>query len=80
MLWLHWQFSSGEEVSFPSPLSILPATAAASRGEGRVVDPHHIDADPNADPASTYHPNADPDPDSDFLFDADPDPTFHRSP
>jgi hypothetical protein len=43
-----------------------------------VVDPHHLDADPD----STYHPYADPDstyyldavPDSDFLFDADPDP------
>ncbi len=43
-----------------------------------VVDPHHVDADPY----STYHPDADPD--SDFclmririLFDADTDPTFH---
>jgi hypothetical protein len=36
-----------------------------------VVDPHHLDADPD----STYHPDTDPD--SDFLFDADPDPTFH---
>jgi hypothetical protein len=35
------------------------------------VNPHHFDADP----FSTYHPDADPDagPDSDFLFDADPD-------
>ncbi len=35
------------------------------------MDPHQVDADPE----STYHPNADPDadPDSDFLFDADPD-------
>jgi hypothetical protein len=33
-----------------------------------VVDPHHVDADPDAD--STYHPDADPDadPDSDFYF------------
>ncbi len=30
--------------------------------ETSVVDPHHLDADP----------------DSDFLFDADPDPTFHH--
>ena len=39
------------------------------------MNPHHFDADP----FSTYHPDADPDagPDSDFLFDADPDPTFH---
>jgi hypothetical protein len=53
------------------------------------VDPHHVDANPDAD--STYHPDADPD--SDFYFavdlnadrvadfhlmvDADPDPTFH---
>jgi hypothetical protein len=35
-----------------------------------VVDPHHFDADPD----STYHPDADPD--SDFFY-ADPDPTFH---
>ncbi len=43
--------------------------------EASVVDPYHVDADP--DP--TYHPDADPDsdPDSDFLFYADPDPTFH---
>ncbi len=44
-----------------------------------VVDPHHVDADPD----STYHPDADSDayPDSDFLFEADPDEdldtTFH---
>jgi hypothetical protein len=42
-----------------------------------VVDPHHVDADP--DP--TFHPDAGPeaDPDFDFLFDAYPypDPTFH---
>jgi hypothetical protein len=42
------------------------------------VDPQHIDADPD----STYHPDAelDADADSDFLFDedpeADPDPTL----
>jgi hypothetical protein len=46
-----------------------------------VVDPHHLDADPD----STFHPDADPD--YDFLFDTDPvhtfypdedpDPTFH---
>jgi hypothetical protein len=36
-----------------------------------VVDPHHVEVDPD----STYHPDADPD--SDFLFNADPDPTFH---
>jgi hypothetical protein len=52
-----------------------------------VEDPHHLDADPDADPDSTYHPNADPD-DSDFymmririLFDSDadldPNSTFH---
>ncbi len=29
----------------------------------RVADPHHVDADPESDPA--------------FHFDADPDPTFH---
>ncbi len=46
----------------------------------RVVDPHHIDADLDAnldaDPDSTNNPDADPD--SDFLFDADPNRTFHR--
>ncbi len=25
-----------------------------------VVEPHHVDADPDADPDSTYHPDADP--------------------
>ncbi len=41
------------------------------------MDPHHFDADSDADPDSTYHPDADPD--SDILFDADPDAdtTFH---
>ncbi len=43
------------------------------------MDPHHVDADADADPDSTYHPDADPD--QIFLFDADPDadldPTFH---
>ena len=28
-----------------------------------VVAPHHIDADPDTDPDSTYHPDADPDSD-----------------
>ncbi len=37
---------------------------------GSVVDPHHVDADPD----TTYHPDADPD--SDFFY-ADPYPTFH---
>jgi hypothetical protein len=27
----------------------------------QVVDPPHFDADPDADPYSTYHPDADPD-------------------
>ncbi len=35
------------------------------------MDSHRLDADPD----STYHPDADPN--SDFLFDADPDQTFH---
>ncbi len=26
------------------------------------MDPHHLDADPDADLDSTYHPDADPDP------------------
>ncbi len=29
------------------------------------MDPHHLDADPDAD--STYHPVADPDADSDYI-------------
>jgi hypothetical protein len=45
------------------------------RVKASVVDPHQCDADPD----STYHPEADPD--SDFLFDAvpdtDPAPAFH---
>jgi hypothetical protein len=53
------------------------------------VDPHHFDADPDADPDLTYHPDADPD--NDFFYscgsgsdfhpdvdsDPDPDPSFH---
>ncbi len=43
-----------------------------------VVDLHHIDADPD----STYHPDADPDEDPDSTYhpyedtDPDPDPSF----
>jgi hypothetical protein len=35
-----------------------------------VADPHHIDADPDANPNLTYHPDANPDadPDSDFYL------------
>jgi hypothetical protein len=40
-----------------------------------VVDPHHLDRDPDADQDLTYHSDADTD--ADFLFDGDPDPTFH---
>jgi hypothetical protein len=45
---------------------------------GSVVDPHHVDADP--DPA--FHFDADPDPDLTFLSfaDPDPDPTFKFDP
>ncbi len=42
------------------------------------MDPHHLDADPDADPDSAYLPDADPD--SDFFYadpDADADPTFY---
>ncbi len=35
------------------------------------MDPHQVDMDLDADPDSTYPPDADPD----FLFDADP--TFY---
>ncbi len=37
------------------------------------MDPHYFDADPD----STYQPDADSAPDSDFYFDEDPDSTFH---
>jgi hypothetical protein len=33
-----------------------------------VADPHHVDADPDADPYSTYQPDADPDADLDSNF------------
>ncbi len=34
------------------------------------MDPHHLDADPDADTDSTFHSDADPDadPDSDFFM------------
>ncbi len=43
------------------------------------MDPHHLDADLDADPDSACFLMRIriADPDSDFLFDADPDPTFH---
>jgi hypothetical protein len=34
------------------------------------VDPHQVDADPDADPDSTYPPDADPDPDPSFQIKA----------
>jgi hypothetical protein len=37
------------------------------------VDPHHIDADPD----STYYPDADADANLDFYLMADADPTFY---
>jgi hypothetical protein len=40
----------------------------ASTVSGSVVDPHHVDVGPDADPDSTYHPDADPDTDSDSDF------------
>jgi hypothetical protein len=60
-----------------SPLPCIPSS---------VADPHHIDADPDAEPDPIYHLDADldadPDPDfylmlrsgSLFVVDADPDP------
>ncbi len=33
-----------------------------------VVEAHHVVADPNVDPDSTYHPDADPDVDPDSYF------------
>jgi hypothetical protein len=38
------------------------------------VDPHHLDADPDAHPDSSHHSDADLDPT--FHPDADPDPSF----
>jgi hypothetical protein len=29
--------------------------------QGSIVDPHHFDADPDAETDSTFHPDADPD-------------------
>ncbi len=34
------------------------------------MDPHHLDANPDADPDSTFHPHADPDPDPSFQIKA----------
>ncbi len=39
-----------------------------------VVDSHHFDVDPDADPDSTYHPIADPG----YQNDADPDPDANQ--
>ncbi len=39
-----------------------------------VVDSHHFDADPEADP--TYNLDADTEADPTYHFDADPDPDF----
>ncbi len=48
-------------------------------GETSVVDPHHFDADPDANRDHAFHYDADPDPTfpSDADADADLDPTFH---
>jgi hypothetical protein len=35
-----------------------------NRGAGSVVDPHHLDEDPD----STHHPEADPEADLDYIF------------
>jgi hypothetical protein len=39
-----------------------------------VADPHHLDADPDPDPAC--HFDTDPDPDPTFHIEADPDPSL----
>ncbi len=91
-------FSNGERGGDATPdISCSPIMGEASHQHHQanhsdqvsVVDPHHIVADLDADPDSTYHPDAGPDsdpnadPESDILFDADadadadPDPTFH---
>jgi hypothetical protein len=40
-----------------------------------VPDPHHFDADPDADPACHFY--VDPYANPNFQVDADPDPTFY---
>jgi hypothetical protein len=40
------------------------------------MDPHHVDADPDLDPA--FHFDADLDPDLNFHFDSDLDPATHK--
>ncbi len=49
----------------------MPIHNTAATHWSSVVNPHHVEADPD----SNYYPDADPD--SDFYADADPDPTFH---
>jgi hypothetical protein len=55
--------------------SQVPAAKSGQRvhntSNTSVVDPHHLDAEPD----STYYPDADPD--STYHPDADPDPTLH---
>ncbi len=45
-----------------------------SRAYTSVVDPHHVDADPD----STYHPDANLDPTFHPDADPDPDPNFKK--
>jgi len=49
----------------------VPNIVALARSS--VADPHHLDADPDPDPAC--HFDTDPDPDPAFHFEADPDPS-----
>jgi hypothetical protein len=48
------------------PVSMGRATMSLSRDS--VVDQHHLDAEPDADPNSTYHPDADTDADFFYLY------------
>jgi hypothetical protein len=55
-------------ITFQDPPFIRKDTQCFDALTGCVVDPHHFDANPDADPDSTYHPDADPDADSDSDF------------
>jgi hypothetical protein len=71
---------------FSASSSWLPSSSLLTCVTKSVVNLHHIDADPNADPDSTNHPDADayPDPDSAYYLmririrfvDPNPDSSF----
>ncbi len=53
----------------------MPSRSAGDSLLTNVPDPHHFDADPDADPACHFY--VDPDANPTFHVDADPVPTFH---